>query len=283
MGAAPAAARRCATLPDVHDAARSGSAAMSESSISAPHFSPGNFHYLPGVFQYSAGVAAADGYRIERARFDTPVPLAAAFDRVRAHLAERCRPLTAFCACELRSPAPFTEAGFLAFNRIYAGTLDAWGLLSQGDNPVARSNVCPEENPPASPSMHAFCYTMPAAAAGPREFVIAGSGETEEGRSTYEETIVALNDTSPDGIARKAAYVLGEMERRMAGFNRAWDDCSAVQLYTVYDAWPIIAGEMARRRAWGDGLAWHWCRPPIVGVDYEMDCRRVGVELLLKG
>ncbi|MGI9254657.1 MAG: 2-amino-5-chloromuconate deaminase CnbZ, partial [Thermomicrobiales bacterium] len=89
----------------------------------APLFAPGGFYYLPGVFQYSAGVAAAEGYRIERARFDRPVPLTEAFDRAQTHLAALDRPTEAFCACELRSPAPFTEAGFLAFNRIYAGTL----------------------------------------------------------------------------------------------------------------------------------------------------------------
>ncbi|MGI9253425.1 MAG: 2-amino-5-chloromuconate deaminase CnbZ, partial [Thermomicrobiales bacterium] len=158
-----------------------------------------------------------------------------------------------------------------------------WGLLAQGDNPVARSNVCPEANPPAEPSMHAFCYTVPDTDSKPLEFVIAGSGEAEEGKPTYEEAIVALGDTSPEGLARKAHHVLGEMERRLAGFGRGWDDCSAVQLYTVYDAYPVLAGEISQRRAWGDGLAWHWCRPPVVGIDYEMDCRRVGAELLLEG
>jgi hypothetical protein len=254
---------------------------MTGSRSAAPVFAPGNFHYLPGVFQYSAGVAAADGYRIERARFDGPVPLAEAFERVQSHLAALGRPTEAFCACELRSPAPFTEAGFLEFNQLYAGTLERWGLLVQGDNPVARSNVCPETDPPAEPSMHAFCYTLSAGTPAPPEFVIAGSGEAEEGKPTYEEAIVALGDVSADGIARKADYVLGEMERRLAGFGRSWRDCSAVQLYTVYDAYPVIAGEIARRGAWGDGLAWHWCRPPIVGIDFEMDCRRVGRELLL--
>ena len=27
-----------------------------------------------------------------------------------------------------------------------------------------------------------------------------------------------------------------------------------------------------------NGLTWHFSRPPIVGLDYEMDCRRVHVE-----
>ncbi len=35
------------------------------------------------------------------------------------HLKAAGRPLTAFAACELRSPAPFTEGGFRAFNETY--------------------------------------------------------------------------------------------------------------------------------------------------------------------
>src|SRR5579871_990053 len=105
-------------------------------------FAPGGYAYIPGVFQYSGGVVALPGYRIERVRFGEPVPLTEGFARVAAHITAAGRPLTAFCACELRSPAPFTEAGFIAFNRVYVGTLGAWGLFKDEVNPVARSNVC---------------------------------------------------------------------------------------------------------------------------------------------
>src|SRR4051794_16462120 len=46
-------------------------------------------------------------------------------------------------ACELRSPAPFTDDGFRAFNESYVGALERWGVFRDGGNPVARSNVCP--------------------------------------------------------------------------------------------------------------------------------------------
>ncbi len=36
----------------------------------------GGFRFVPGVYQYSAGVAAEPGFRIERALFAEPVPLA---------------------------------------------------------------------------------------------------------------------------------------------------------------------------------------------------------------
>ena len=66
------------------------------------------FGYAPGVFQYSCGVVALPGFRLERARFRSPVPLAEGFSRIQAHLRSLGLPETAFAACELRSPAPFT-------------------------------------------------------------------------------------------------------------------------------------------------------------------------------
>src|SRR5262249_14871604 len=109
----------------------------------------GGYACIPGVFQYSAGVAALPGFRIERVRFSRLVPLGEGF-AVAARLIEAAgRPLTAFCACELRSPAPFTEAGFRTFNEGYVRTLAAWGVVTDGANPVARSNVCPEVDAPA--------------------------------------------------------------------------------------------------------------------------------------
>ncbi len=243
-------------------------------------FTPGGYAYIPGVFQYSAGVAALPGFSIERVRFAAPVPLARGFERVAAHIRAAGRPLTAFCACELRSPAPFTEAGFVAFNRVYVGTLGAWGLFKDEINPVARSNVCPELDPPAEPSFHAFAFTVEAAGAPP-SFVIAGSGEAPEGKGSYGDFIVARGDTSPAGMRRKAVAVLGEMERRLAAVGATWRDTTAVQLYTVHDIHPFLGEELVRRGAMRHGLTWHFCRPPVIELDYEMDCRGVALERML--
>jgi hypothetical protein len=243
-------------------------------------FQPGGYAYIPGVFQYSAGVASLPGFRIERVRFADPVPLAQGFARIAAHLTSRGRPLTAFCACELRSPAPFTEEGFKAFNRIYVGTLSEWGLFANETNPVARSNVCPEIDPPAAPSFHAFAFTTEAAGAPP-SFAIAGSGEAPEGKANYRDHIVARGDTSPAGLRQKARWVLGEMERRMAAVGASWRDTSGVQLYSVFDIHPLLADELVKRGATRHGLTWQFCRPPVVELDYEMDCRGVALEHVL--
>lgn len=236
------------------------------------------YRCLPGVFQYSAGVAALPGFRIERIRFADPLPMAEGWRRIAAWLDGQGLPRAAFCACELRSPAPFTEEGFRAFNTAYAGVLREWGvLLEGGTNPVARSNVCPERDPPAAPSFHAFCCAVPDAQAAP-SFVVAGSGEAPEGHANYRDHTVALGDTSAEGLGRKARWVLGEMERRMAALDAGWARVTATQLYTVFDIHPLFETELHPRGALRHGLTWHHCRPPVQGLDYEMDCRGVAVE-----
>ena len=185
--------------------------------------------------------------------------------------------MTAFAACELRSPAPFTEEGFKAFNEVYIQTLIAWGVMKDGVNPVARSNVCPKLSPPAEPCFHAFSYTVPSPGA-PKSFVIAGSGESVEGKANYRDHIVRPGDTSPAGMLAKATFVLDEMERRMSAFEATWQQTTAVQLYTVHDIYSVLESELGRRGVLRNGLTWHFNRPPVVGLDYEMDCRSVHSE-----
>jgi len=247
-------------------------------------FGPGNFRFIPAVFQYSGGAAASDGYEIERVRFRTPVPLKEGFARIERIIGEAGRPLTSFCACELRSPAPFSEDGFRAFNEIYVVTLGKWGLFDGKVNPVARSNVCPEIAPPPEPSFHAFSFTVKSSrAAGERSrsFVISGSGEAREGGASYRERTVRRGEQSPDAMREKARYVLGEMERRLATLGFTWADATATQVYTVYDLYPFFADEIVRRGAANAGLTWHFNRPPVGDLDYEMDCRGVAIERMV--
>ncbi|MBV9567908.1 MAG: hypothetical protein JO172_07205, partial [Hyphomicrobiales bacterium] len=93
---------------------------------SLPEF---GYRFIPGPFQYSGGVVALAGHRIERIRFLAPVPLEQGFARIERYLKQAGLPLTAFCACELRSPAPFTDEGFRQFNRAYVGRLERWGIM----------------------------------------------------------------------------------------------------------------------------------------------------------
>jgi len=240
-------------------------------------FAPGGYTFINGVFQYSAGVAALPGYSIRRIRFMASVPLAEGFRRINRILKTAGRPTTAFCACELRSPKPFSETGFTEFNRQYVSTLKEWGLFDDTTNPVASSNVCPEILPPNEPSFHAFSFTVQDSIPS-RSFVIAGSGEAKEGGVSYAERTVRRGETTPGAIREKAIFVLSEMERRMKALGFKWGDATATQVYTVHDLHPFLADEIVRRGAAHSGLTWHFNRPPVSGLEYEMDCRRVLTE-----
>ncbi len=251
------------------------------SSPVAKFFGPGHYRFVPGVFQYSAGVAAEAGFEIERARFMRPVPIAEGFRAIESHLKSLGRPPAALCACELRSPAPFSEAGFAGFNREYVGPLERWEIFRNEVNPVARSNVCPEVKPPSTPSFYAFSYTVPVRSKVRPSFIIAGSGEAQEGKGNYRDTIIRRGDVSPAGLREKARWVRGEMERRMAVLGVSWADATDTQIYTVHDPHPFIDDELVRRGAAPGGVTWHFCRPPVVELENEMDVRGVSRELIL--
>jgi hypothetical protein len=242
-------------------------------------FPDGGFAYLLGGFPYSQGVRALDGYAIERARFARPLPVQRGFAAIEAHLKSVGRPPTALCAAELRSPKPFSMGGFKAFNTGYVEVLKQWGLFRDERNPVARSNVAPEIDPPGEPSFYAFCYTVPAATPAP-SLVVAGSGEWPEG-GKFPDDIVAHGDVSASGLQAKARFVLGKMESRLAGLRAGWRDVNAVQVYTVYDIHEVLRNDIVPRAGNGGGLIWHLCRPPIEGLDYEMDVRGVAIERVL--
>ncbi len=233
-------------------------------------FRQGGYRYIKGVFQYSAGVAAEEGYVIERAQLSRPLPLAEGFAAIEAHLIAIGRPCTALCACELRSPEPFTEEGFVDFNRMYVGTLERWGLYDNGDNPVARTNVCPEHKKPDVPSLFAFSYTVPAESSV-GSFIVAGSGEAKEGAGDYRDNLVRFGDTSEDGLREKIRFVMEVMTGRLEALGFDWQGAISPQVYTVHDIGSLVEDEIVRQGSANAGFVWHFCRPPVVNIEFEMD------------
>jgi hypothetical protein len=260
--------------------ARGGKTNCEEGWVATVEFVPGGYRYIPAVFQYSGGVVALPGFEIRRFRFRTPVPLKQGFERIEKTIRDANRPLTAFCACELRSPIPFNDQGFHNFNETYVVTLEKWGLYKDRSNPVARSNVCPEIDPPSEPSFHAFSFTVAASETRPT-FVIAGSAEAREGSGPYSARTVRFGEATPDAIREKARFVLDEMARRLSLFGLAWADTTATHVYTVHDFFPFLADDIMKRGAARAGLSWHFCRPPVQGLEFEMDCRAVGTERVI--
>jgi hypothetical protein len=242
----------------------------------------GHYRFLPGIAPYSGGVASAPGHEVVHVTLHRPLPYRRGFDVIERHLASGGRPRAALCGVELRSPQPFTFDGFAGFNAGYARLLEGWGLFVGGVNPVARTNVAPEVDPPAEPVLYGFSYTRPCDPSLPPTFVVAGAGELPEGVLS-PEAIVRGGETSAEAIAAKADFVLDLMGARLHGLGAGWPEVTAIDVYTVHPIDRLLPEVMLRRvgPAAAHGVRWFYSRPPIVGIEFEMDVRGVRAEVRL--
>ena len=241
----------------------------------------GNYSFLRGIAPYSAGAVADNGYQIVHVRFLQPIPLSAGFDRVKQHLGAVKRPLQALCGMELRSPKPFTFEGFNEFNRGYVRVLNDWGVIENNMNPVARTNIAPEIGAPSAPSLYGFSYTAPSATKM-KTFVVAGAGELPEG-SLDPHDVVRRGETSADALRQKTQFVMGLMTSRMQGLGVDWKAATVIEVYTVHSISAMLATDILRPMGAAaiHGVTWHYSRPPIVSIEYEMDVRGCERELVL--
>jgi hypothetical protein len=243
----------------------------------------GNFSFIRGYGPpFSSGAIASAGFDVVHATFKPLARLADGFAAIERHLREAGRPINAVCGIELRIGAPLTQAGFDEFNRGYIERLKGWGVFVGEFNPVARTNVAPEVIPVAEPSMYGFYYTAPATGAARAAFVLAGVPEISS-REGGRAEVVARGDTSAEGMRRKTACVMSALQDRLDEMKVEWNDTSGVNLYTVQDVHPIFATELlpALKSASQRGIRWHYARPPVVGLELEIDGYSVRQELVL--
>ncbi len=241
----------------------------------------GGFRFLRGIAPYSSGAVAMEGYEVTHAILPPAPPYRKGFEEIDRHLRKLGRPHEALCGIELRSPRPFTFAGFNEFNRQYLELLERRGILAGGLNPVARTNVAPEIDPPKEVSLYGFSYTVPVPAAV-KSFVVAGGGELT-GERLDARDIVRRGDVSEDGLREKAAHVLGLMETRLQGLGLTWTDVSMIGVYTVHNIFPLMRELLLPRlgAAKIHGIRWHYSRPPIEEIEFEMDLRGCPRELVV--
>ncbi len=242
----------------------------------------GNYRFLPGIAPYSCGVASVPGHEIAHVTLHRPVPYKQGFEVIANHLASEHQPGGALCGIELRSPRPFSFEGFAEFNAEYAKILEGWGLFVDGVNPVARTNVAPETAPPKEPVLYGFSYSRPCDVSLPATFVVAGAGELPEGILSAPG-IVRRGDTSAEGIAAKAEFVMDLMENRLRGLGADWHQVTAVDIYTIHSIDHLIGPTLLKRigETAIHPLSWVYSRPPITEIEYEMDLRGVQTEIRL--
>lgn len=236
------------------------------------------FRLLPGGAVFAGGAVALPGFEMVHAVFKPWVPLEEGYARVAAHLAALGRPMQALCGMELRLPRQLTLDEFQVFNRPYVEQLVRWGLMVEGRIPVSRTNVAPAVEPPEFPCLHGFTYTVPAESAG-GHFVMSGMTENSPAG------VVAAGDTSPSGMRQKVEYVVRAVTARLGQLGVSFNDASHVEFYgsrgldaLVPDLVIPAAGNGAHR-----GVRWHYGRPPVQGLEIELEARNVAREILLAG
>ena len=140
--------------------------------------------------------------------------------------------------------------------------------------------MAPVVAPPAEQSLYAFAYTVPGATPAPT-FVVAGAGEMGD-RARGAEGIIRHGETSPEAMREKARHVMGTMQTRLGALGSDWSRVTAIEVYTAQPIHGLLddilrpAGPSAVH-----GLRWFPSRPPIQGLEFEMDLRGVGRELIL--
>jgi hypothetical protein len=240
----------------------------------------GNYRFLPGIAPYSCGVVSSPGFEIVNVTFQRPLAYRAGFERIATWLDEQKRPRTALCAISLRSPRPYSFQGFADFNAEYTAILDRWGVFVAGVNPIARTNVAPVMAPPDEPALYGFSFTRPCPANSPPTAVVAGAGELPEG-ILAREAIVALGDTTPQGLAVKAKFVMDLMENRQRGLGLSWSTATMANVYTAHSILELLPAVLLGRigAAAIHGVHWHFSRPPIEEIEFEMDVRSTRTDL----
>ncbi len=240
----------------------------------------GCYKFLKGIAPYSCGAVATDGFRIVHATLREATPWREGFDRIDAHLKATNLGRDALCGVELRSPRPFTMAGFIEFNIDYCKRLEAWGLYVDGVNPIARTNVAPLHNPPSAPVVRGFSYAEPSTDNGAATLVIAGAGELIDG-ALEEDKIIRRGETSQEAIAEKADFVIQVMAERLAGLGAGWDQINTVDVYTAHPVDPLVDRLAAMASVQKHGFVHHVTRPPVAEIEFEMDMRGPGLEIVI--
>jgi hypothetical protein len=74
------------------------------------------------------------------------------------------------------------------------------------------------------------------------------------------------------------------MEHRLRGLGGDWPAVTAIDVYTVHPIDRLLPEVILRRvgPAAVHGVRWFYSRPPIEGIEFEMDVRGVRAEVRLE-
>ena len=241
----------------------------------------GGFRFTRGTYFFAGGVVADPGLDIVRARLERPLPWASALDRVQRYLAAKARPVQALCGIELRAPVPYSSRQlFAAFNAEYVRQLQRLELLVDGLVPVTRANLATDDGSVDEQCLYAFHYTVPSE----RPRLTFGTSAQADLKHLSGGAVehVAEGDISPNGLTEKIRFVTKRIDRQLTDLGASWSLATHIGVYAVHAIGAQIAEVIyptagpARH-----GITWHLVRPPVIGLEVELDVRAVLEELVI--
>jgi hypothetical protein len=84
-------------------------------------------------------------------------------------------------------------------------------------------------------------------------------------------------------MREKARSVMQALNARLPTLGATWSDATAINMYTIYNPMSFIESEVLSviGAQAVHGINWQFSRPPIGGIDFEVDVRGVSQELSL--
>ncbi len=229
------------------------------------------YAYLPGGANFSEGVVTLPGYAMTRIVFCQPLHYRQGFERASVFLSALGLTMRAICGAELRIERPLSLDGFAQLNHDYVECLDAWGLRIGDDSPITRTNIAVDRVFPKQPLLYAFSYVHGHESVQ-RCFLTAGTGEIDD-----RDLIIALDDHSAAGIGAKMDFVISALAQTLIHLEVDASSLTHVHTYTrlpiavatLNDALSGVCGSLSC------GIRWFYQCPPVQGVEFEMDVRRI--------
>lgn len=238
----------------------------------------GGYQFLSGGPPFSSGVVALPGYQIVRVVLQTPLPYRHGLTQMARYLTAQGHPAAALCSIELRSPHQLSVEAFDSFNQAYRQLLAELDMLADEHTPIIRTNVVPAVRPPAETVLYACSYTVPytEGQAQPPAFVIGGVAEVRA-RTIAPAHVVRYGETSTEALRDKAAYVTGVLTTRLERLGVSWNNATTTSVYTIHPLQPLLAATLLPHfgTASAYGIQWHYSRPPVTGLEFEMDIRGI--------
>lgn len=232
---------------------------------------------LPGSPAFARGVLALPGYEITGLRFADAPDLASGLQRLVAVLAERGLGPESVAGLELRSPEAVDAEQFAAFNERYCALLVDAGIIEGTANPVTRTNAVPAHSAPAEVALVAAQVVRASPSSAGGDFVISGAAELRP-----DGSVAAAGDESVAGLREKAECVVAAMSERMEALGAG--SPRRVNIYYPGEIDAVLAAVLGGVRADEGAEVCHWrCWPPITGPVFEVDCRRLSAQEVMRG